>query len=452
MRNYVSTECNSNKSALQVKKFCKMKFLLLLLLIFINYCESNDFKCGYYNDNQKSVEFYCEKYEETFPTNCSTSSIYLISSCEKSKVTQLKIGGCDWDKISQLVYDFKQIQSLDLSYSELASLKPFSHKLDHLLKLDVSHNRLSENPREFCAKMPRLIEANFSYNELDHVSGLPDSLMIIDLSHNNMSNISYYDLTNVQNLVEFDLSSNALKEIFHRHVFSEAKNLKTLRLENNRYRKFNRRFLQLIARGTAIHCSWKYVTTFAIDENLGKSIRIVTNSQIEGIRSSADGKVKLHCHAGSFQEIVNFVFNDNHIENIGEILHCLTTTLQQLTLSGRFAEKLNSTAIERFVNLTKLTLTDGILTSFHFNSLKTLRKLRSLDISRNNLKTLPGLIHNPRPYLYELNLSGNFVGHLNASTLERYTYLRVLRLRNTNLTLDNLTPFEALDRLVGHLF
>lgn len=424
-----------------------MKFLIIFALVFIKFCDSNDFKCGYLDDEKISVEFYCEHFQESFPVNCTTTSLYLISSCDKSKVLKLKIGGCDENRISQLVDDFQNIRSLDISYSGLESVKPLNRKLDHLEKLDVSHNRLSENPRVFCAQMPRLTEVNFSYNEFSHVSGLPDTLKRIDLSHNNMSSISYSDLTNVPYLEYFDISHNTLKEINHSNIFLEAKHLKTFRLEDNRYETFDQKFILSMRRGVAIQFSWKYVTTFGIDENLGKPIRIIINSQAEGIRSTPDGKFKFHCHEGNFENIKIFSFTNNHIENTGDMIRCLTPTLEELTLSGHFNEKLNLSSLERFDILTMLTLTDGILTKFDFKSLKNLRKLRKLDISRNHLKRIKNIQYNPRPYIYVLNLSGNYVGQLNASTLDKFTYLRELYLSNTSLSVDDLTPFESLDRL-----
>lgn len=424
-----------------------MKFLLIFVLIFIKLCESTDLKCGLFRKTQKSVEFYCENSKETPPVNCTTSSLYLMSSFDKSKVTQLKIGGCDEEKIVQLVNDFQNIYSLNISNSGLSYLKPFNRKLNHLIKLDVSHNRLIDISRLFCEKVPKLMEANFSYNDISHVSDLPETLKRIDLSHNNMSMINFYELTNLPNLEFFDLSHNILTEIDQQDIFIEAKHLKTLRLEDNRYTEFTGHFLNMIKNGVEVLCSWEYVETFEFDENVGKPIRIVTNSQIEGVRSEADGKIKFDCHDGSFQNVKFFKFTKNHIENPGDLLRCLTPLLQELTLSGQFSEKINSTLFERFDNLTKLTLNDELLTAFDFNSLKNMRKLKTLDISRNNLKELQGLLRNPRPYILELNLSGNYVGELNASTFQRFFSLNELNLSNTNLTFNNLTAFEPLKQL-----
>ncbi|XP_055301802.1 toll-like receptor 13 [Sitodiplosis mosellana] len=434
---------------LQAKIICKMKFLFIFVLICIKVCDSIELKCGYLTNDQKIVEFYCENYQELWPVNCTKSALYSISSCDKSKVTQLKIGGCDQDTISVLIHDFRNIHSLDLSYSDLQSLNPFNETLGQLVKLDLSHNRLTENPREFFTQnpMPRLNEIDLSYNEFSHVSGLPDALKQVNLSYNNLSLINYYELTDVPSLLYLDLAHNFLEKIDHPDIFAKAKHLKTLRLEDNRYREFDGRFLQLIKRGVTVVCSWNYITSFEMDENLGKSIRIITKRQIEGILSTADGKLKFHCHEGSFEAIESFKFTDNHIENISELLRCLTPSLKQLTLSGRFTEKLNVSSVERFENLTKLTLNDGLLTSFDFNSIKTLRNLESLDISRNNLKRIGNLQHNPRSFIYELNLSKNYVGQINASTFEKYKFLRTLNLSNTRLALNDLRPFDSFYRL-----
>lgn len=434
---------------LQRKIICKVKFFFIFLLIFIKTCESNEVKCGYLDGDRRSVEFYCENYQQTLPANCTTSALYLISYCVKSKVTQLKIGGCHEDRINQFVDDFRNIRSLDISYSGLHSLTTFNETLGQLVELNMSHNHLTGNPGEFFTKnpMPRLMEVDLSYNEFRHVWGLPDALKKIDLSHNNLSLINYNELANVPNLEFIDLSYNSLEEIGHADVFSTAKHFKTLQLQNNPYREFNGQFLQLLKREVTVNCSWKNVTTFGMEGNVGKPIRILKNNGTEGVLSTADKKLNVFCHEGSFERIERVKFANNYVENISELFHCLTPSLRNLILSGRFAEKLNLTSIERFENLTELTLNDGLLASFDFKAIEKLRKLQKLDISRNNLKQIVNLQHNPRSYIYELNLSGNYIGQIDASTFRKYSFLRKLYLSNTNLSFDNLTAFESLDGL-----
>lgn len=427
-----------------------MNLLFIFALIFIKTCESNELKCGYLDGAQQSVEFYCENYQQTLPANCTTSALYLISYCVKSKVTQLKIGGCDEDKITQFVHDFQNIRSLDISYSSLHSLNRFNETLDQLVELNMSHNHLMGNPGEFFAKnsMPRLAEIDLSYNEFRHVWGLPEALQKIDLSHNNLSLINYNELANVPNLEFIDLSYNLLEEIGHPNVFAIAKHFKTLQLQNNPYKEFNGRFLQLLKREVTVNCSWKNVKQFEMDDDVGKPIRVITTkNQTEGVRSTADKKLNIFCHEGSFERIEGVKFANNYVENIGELFDCLTPSLQKLALSGRFIEKLNLTSIERFENLTELTLNDGLLASFDFGAIEKLRNLQKLDISQNNLKQIVNLQHNPRSFIYELNLSGNFIGQIDANTFRKYSFLRELYLSNASLTFDNLTAFESLNGL-----
>lgn len=452
-----------------------MKFLIIFVLIFIKYCDSNDFKCGYFDEKQKSVEFYCADFHEGFPVNCTKSFFYSINFYDKSKVTKMKIGGCDGEQISQLVEDFRSIRSLDISCSDLQSLGIFKMKLENLMQLNASHNRLSENPSDIWRKMPQLTEVDLSFNNLKLVWFLPATVKKIVMSHNRMEFISGYDLIYHKKLEIFDLSHNFLEEIDHTDIFMNANNLKVLRLENNRYKTFDRKLWLLIKRGVTVYFSWKYVTEFEINSSLDKPIHVFTNigNEKEGIWFSSDGKIEIHCSEGSFENIKRFTFIDNHIENPSELLRCLTPSIKRLELSGKFDEsQLNFVLFERFINLWELTIYDAQITVLDINSLHKLTLLFSLNLCNNNLTRIynlplldnetkifqwnlaknklqnaPELIQHWKFFTDKVNLTGSYVGKLNKTSFKNVKYMSVINLSNTNLSFDDLQPFEPLEYL-----
>lgn len=450
----------------------KMKFFLVFVLIFVKFCDSNDFKCVYFNDTIKSVEFYCENFKGTLPENCTTTYLYSIGYYDKSKVTQLKIGGCHQDKIGQLVEDYKNIQTLDISCSELRSLKPVNIKLEHLQKLNISHNQLKQNPREFCLKLPQLMEVDFSHNNLHSVWGLSQSLIIINISNNNISYIGSHDLTSLPNLEHLDLSKNTIEKIDHDDIFSKAQNLILLQLEENRYKKFDGKFLLMIKRGVIIHFSWEYITDFEIKENIGKPFRIVLNNKMEGVWPSSDGnRIELHCSEGSFDNIRRLKFVNNHIENPNELIRCLSSSLEKLILIGNFTEKISSTSLEPLTNMWELIINGAQSMEFDFGSIKKPERLCTLDISRNNLKEIGNvsllenfplifllnvtgnelknaseIIQHFRGSIARIHLNGNHVGKLNETAFENMD-LYELYLKNTSLSFDDVRLFEPLMRL-----
>lgn len=454
----------------------KMTFLVIFMLFFVKFCDSNDFQCVHINGTIKSVEFYCENFNEILPANCSTTYLYSIGYYDKTKVTQLKIGGCDQDKITQIVEDFQNIRSLDISNSNLKSLKPFKIKLEHLRELNISHNDLGTNLSEIWAKMPRLMKIDLSFNQglwsRMLARSLPVSLTEINLSHNNVTLIDKYDLSYLPNAEKIDLSNNMLEKIGHQNIFASAKNLLELQLENNRYKKFDKKFELLMKRDVAIYFTWTYVTDFMIEENLGKPIHVVIDRDKEGVWPSSDrNRIEFHCNKGSFDNIHTFTFNNNQIENINDLLQCLTSSLKQLSLVGNFTGKLISTSLEPFTNLYVLFINGVQKMEFDFRSIKNPKLLHMLDISSNNLKEIgnvallkwfKSIFHlnvaeNQIENAYEIfrhfrgsrakiYLNGNHVGKLNATTFE-HVNLSDLFMKDTNLSFDNVRTFESIGTL-----
>lgn len=456
---------------------CKMKLLIVLLLFFIKFCASNDFECAI-KDGIGSVAFFCENFNETLPENCATSYLYSTGNLEASKVTLLKIGGCDEEKIRQIVDNFRNILSLDISCSGLQSLKPFNVKLHHLRKFNVSHNQLAETPRMVWKKMPQLMEVDISHNRLTFVWDLPRSLTWIDLSYNNILFIGSNDLTYLPNMEYINLSHNQLEKIEHYDIFGSAGNLIELHLEYNRFKNFNENVLRLMTRNVAVHFSWENVKDFKIEKNIGRPIRFVLNSTQEGVWISFDGNhIEFHCRKGSFSNIHRFKFIDNHIENPTEMLRCLTPSLEKLTLIGHFNEQLKSTSLESFINLSELIINGAPSMEFDLGSIENVehRQIHTLDISGNNLKdirnsslltripiiTILNLAENRlnissllqsmnsinhSTQVGQLNLSGNFIGKLNLSTFRNFDVIE-LYLRNTKLSFDDVQPFELFGNL-----
>lgn len=415
---------------LHTDSFHKMKFSVICVLFLIKLCVSNDIECGHSDSTIESLEFYCTHFNGTLPVNCS-KSFSVANIIDKLKVTQLKIGGCDYEKVKQIVGNFRNLRYLDISKSGITSLDSFNHK--HLIKLNASHNRLSSlRPETFA----NLLELEY-----------------LDLSYNFISNIG------------FD------------RIFSDNHKLKTLRLENNRINEFDWRFFPLVKRSSVI-ISWENINEFKIIESLDKPIRIVVNdqkqlstNQYEGLFQTADGKIELQLHPMSFKAISKFKIHNNHIENPAEILSHLSPSLEFFELTGSCTEKMSLTLLEPFTSLIKLTL-KSMLMDFDASVMRNHTDLVELDISNNNLTWIngaqffenikdllifkadenqllntPELIKHLASGISTLKLSGNFIGKLNATTFERFTNLMILDLSKTNLSFDELRPFEPLRKL-----
>ncbi|XP_031636597.1 chaoptin-like [Contarinia nasturtii] len=448
-----------------------MKFIIFVIVCLVKFCESNDLKCGRSDNLVESVEFYCESYDEVLPENCTTTFLQWIGTCDKSKVTQLKIGGCDPDKVVQLVGDFMNIRSLDISHSGYESLDAFDLKHQQLIKMNASHNQLTKIPIKFFSNILNVVEVDFSFNDIEFYDfiELPTNLKTVHLSHNNITSPEF--CRKLYKLEYLDLSDN-LVQVLRNHSFS-SKYLKTLRLENNRIYEFDCTVLTWISQGVSVHISWenvKYFTFECIDEQFS----VVVGNQREGVFHKPDGIIEMQCKEMNFKSINSFRVHEDHLESIVDVLRCLMPKLQDLDLADNKLEHLDFNLFQRFYNLEDLNSNNTHLPHFDFNWLKNLTKLRSLDISNNNLRKVKNIsileifrnlyelnvegnhIENTMELIQHLNssirylhLSGNDLGKVNDTMFERLRNLEYLYLNNTNFSFGNASSFDSMERLQG---
>lgn len=150
----------------------------------------------------------------------------------------------------------------------------------------------------------------------------------------------------------------------------------------------------------------------------------------------------------------------------------LTAIVTNLNLSGNYVGNVNITTFGLFARLMILSLSDTMLSNFDFRVIQQNRKLKSLDLSNNGLKYIDKirylvqfdsltnlnvagnclnntqeLIENLRSPIEIIDLSGNPVGPLNATTFERLSSLETLKLHNTQLSITNFDAFGPLFNL-----
>lgn len=318
-------------------------------------------------------------------------------------------------------------------------------------KLNASHNKISGIPRSFFTFLPNINSVDFSHNNINGAIDLPDRLTYIDLSHSKIASI-YQDFNDLSPEQQIDS--------------------KTLRIDGNPIRIFDWKVLPLVQSEFSLYISWRQITEFKIWSYLGKPIRVVTDSEEEGILHTPNSTIELHCQENSFKNIKRFELIDNQVENPTEIINCLAPTLKYLTLSGGFDEEFDSTSLTRFTNLRELSLREAQLTEFDFGIMENVTKLERLDISRNDLERVsnipfleyaknlaylnvaenelectPELVKYLSPSITSLIFTGNYMGKVNAGTFDRLINLQYLELVNMSLVLDDLKPFESLKRL-----
>ncbi|XP_031623745.1 toll-like receptor 13 [Contarinia nasturtii] len=421
-----------------------MKYTLAIVLFLIKFCVSNELKCGLCDGNVESVEFYCENYAEPLPYNCTTSFLQWIHTCDKSKVTELKISGCDHETVAQIAGDFKNVRSLHIPYSGYESLDTLELKLDRLVTLNASHNQLTKMSKEFFNHTPNVAEVDLSYNKFGE-SGyvdLPD-VKTLHLSHNKITS-RYLNYIKANKLEYLDLDNNSIDELTTSFYF--LKNLKTLRLENNEIHGLDT--VWLLRNEIAIHVSWKYVTKFHFFYLRGQ-IRAVVSNQNEGVFHKPDGSVELRCREMGFENLKLFRSVDVKFENVADVIRCFTPSLERLRIAGNeLMSEFNFMWLEnqKHLKLLRIDLNSNIKLK-NISYLKNFTKLNNLDLSYNQLENVTELIQHLNPSIKTLYLDRNYYDELNDATFQKLVNLKELRMRSSNLSLVNVSPFKALTKL-----
>lgn len=448
-----------------------MKLILFgILVAALSNSSADDVICELFDGNSNSVEYYCEHFHNLLPEDCTEKSVRNtlhkdLSKQVTSDVKWLKIGGCDPTTALNTIRRYKNLRKLDISHSAFNSLDWFDVQLNGLEVFHASNNQLSITPSNLFNNLPQLTEIDLSFNRFEKIESNTFNgaahLKKIDLSHNQISSIARDAFPNLTNLEFVDLGYNLLNEIYG--TFVENKNLHV----NLRHSPI-----------TGFACSnFKgYFVQMTIDDLDHFSticddfkFKVIRNGKKAGLFGISPGNYEIHCSDRSLKKINYLKSGRNSIDNLHELIACAGPSLRVLHIVDHAVGSLNSSTLDTFPNLYWLTLHNSSLVEFDFGALKYPEKIEQLHISFNHLKRLKNikllsnferletfktaenqltnvaeLIDALPISIQSLDLSGNDVGQLNATTFERFTNLARLRLDNAKLSFTDCDPFENL--------
>lgn len=437
-------------------------FAIILLLIACNWCDANSFLCQSFVEQTKSLEMYGERFKGLVPFQYCTEELDPI---EASQVKQLKIGGCDCDIVTLAVDKLKSIRYFDISYSYgYESLDWLELKLDWLRAFNASHIDLMAIPSKLFSRTPRLVEIDLSHNKLQRIDAnafhAAPQLWSINLSYNRIWIVRFGAFDRLTDLEYLDLGSNLIKTL---DFLSSVKKLKAIHVEENPIDEF------YCLHSASLFMSWRNLNSFAGCNEF----TAVQSNKYQAVLSTARGKHEIYCTHRSFDNLHNFVAGRNNFKNIDEMIECLGSHIVNMNLSGNLVGNWNAKTLQRFVRLQQLGLSETMIPFFDFNMISTQNAMQTLDISwnllenvtnisslrnfvslqtlniaGNRVRNVPKLIEALPPSIEYLDLSGNVVGKLNASTFQHINRLKTLKLSNTMLSMVDRNPFEPLVNLI----
>ncbi|CAH7478567.1 toll-like receptor 7 [Phodopus roborovskii] len=321
------------------------------------------------------------------------------------------------------LHNLSSLEVLDLgtNFIKIADLNIFK-QFENLKLIDLSMNKISpsEEPREigFCPNVrtsvgghgPQVLEAlhYFRYDEYARscrfkTKELPTFLPLnedchmygqtLDLSRNNIFFIKPSDFQHLSFLKCLNLSGNTIGQTLNGSEFQPLRELRYLDFSNNR--------LDLL-----------YSTAFEELHNL-EILDLSSNShyfQAEGITHMLNFTKKL-------QSLKKLMMNDNDISTSASRA-MESDTLKVLEFRGNHLDILWREGDNRYLAF-----------------FKNLTNLKELDISRNSLNFLPtGVFEGMPPNLETLSLTENGLKHFSWDSLQLLKYLKILDLSHNQLT------------------
>lgn len=416
-----------------------MRLFIIRAVLLISSCKAVDFSCQLWNEDKKSLEFYCDDFISVIPESCSNE----VVSTQSSEVNKLKIGGCDGYIVSRTIRRFPNVRAIDISYSGCESLDWLDLNVDHLEQFNASHNKISNICGAVFSEMPNLI--------------------VLDLSHNKISTFDYDAFVNLTKLKYVDLSNNLIGE-FH-DLFRNHKNVE-IHLENCPIERFS----CPIFKANAVHISLKDIRAISTDCD-EVEFRGVLNSGKEAVFPISNRKYEIHCSERSLDKVVLFTPGSN-IAGVYDVIKCLGSSLEMLFLADYPLGKLNTSITNRFPNLEWLSLHNTSLSEFDFTMITHHPKLTNLFVSKNNLthfnnvpllKTFENLtalslvedqldngaevIEHLPPSIEVLRVFAQRLGKPNATAFGKLLNIYLLELSNVSLVIFDSNPFEQLEKL-----
>lgn len=386
-------------------------------------------------------------------------------------VTHLELVGCTCPIISELINKLENVWVLDISASDLDSLESLHIKHENLQIFNASSNRLIEIPAGFFNQTPKISIIDFSSNEIlriesDTFKGADNATQIL-LNHNQLTNIPKGAFANFSRLEILELSDNSIQDINEK--FENNQHLKELHLENNPIVLLEYSVLSLLSHAAAVHISWENVETMYFT---GLTGQLSFHLDDKEFISSSNGKIEIHYKEHSFKGLRFFTAGSGITGDFQEISSAFEPSIEYLDLSDSSLAPLNENTLQKFTKLRRLILRNvTTLTDFDCAAVKTMNILMKLDISNNNLKVLKNssvltskrlhdfnatgnqlensheIISDLSSSIEVLDLSGNFIGTLNATTFDKLKSLKRLCLSNASLSIVDANPFAPLTQL-----
>ena len=362
--------------------------------------------------------------------------------------------------------NYRRLVNLDLSYNHITSItKGMFFYLVNLDTLNLNHNRIGGVID--LDELPQLHHLNLAYNYIGEIDEMTfegmQELRSLDLSHNALQKITETPFETLWYLKSLDLSWNRIVSMTIR---TGLESLRTLHVGANRITDLN--FMERLVGVRRFDVSNNRITKIEAGTFTRKH-----NFALLNLSANAIYDISQQAFRGSAQDILDF--SHNRLVGLDNFGWRKTKTLH---LNGNSILNISVNAFKRMNQLETLLLNDNKLSAFHTECFHDMRNLRCLDLSTNpiggylesqqvavilnrylgqlevlslshvGLEDIPTYMFANMTTLHTLDLSGNSLRHLEASSFSAMKVrLRILRLAHNRMSAPNPRTFTSLDAL-----
>ncbi|XP_029955817.1 toll-like receptor 22 isoform X2 [Salarias fasciatus] len=323
-----------------------------------------------------------------------------------------------------------KVIQLDLSRNDIQKIDggAFAH-MSSLEKINLNNNKLNTLQEGVFEGLSQLTELRMTKNSLKNVSSAAfkpmTSLKLLDLTRNQLKQVDLI-LQQLPHLQELYVSDNQLTTFQSWELSNSSLGLRYLDLSQNPLGVFNvtadvfPNLVWLTLGGT----SRKHRMKFEVRN--GTFLRSVSTLDISGLSMALD-EVK------TLLEMVNSSLTSLKMNGMKLKLSkligvsCSIPTLSRLMLRNNYLPTINSDLFQLCVNITELDLRGSKVRNITDDAFKSLRSLMILNLSHNNLSSVPAATRN-LPTLQELDLSTCHINRLQCDDFANHTHLRQLNL------------------------
>lgn len=367
-------------------------------------------------------------------------------------IKELDLANNKFEEIDLSLFNrFDRLMVLNLSYNTIKYVSNEFGRLDNLIELNLSFNLIQSLSKRIFEELPNLKKLYLFNNKLYNVhSDLFKNLTQLeelDLSNNTLQEFHSKTLKNLSNLQSLNLSNNPLEE-FDSKILENQSNLQSLNLSFNSLTKLDSNLFNQKDKLEKIILNDNKLTSidFLFDEVVYIRILNLSNNKLSTIDNNT---------FDNNSNLTELNLSKNQIKKLDGVVFKRLINLTSVDLSENLIDSIDVKEIQKLKKLSNLNLNGNRLRSFDFsilNSLKNLNILRlnknliyniSMDsISNSNLVklylnnnkinridgTFSGLVK-----MEEIDLSKNQIDSLPSNIFENLNQLRIVNLRDNKI-------------------